>query len=184
MPSPHLHTLINRLYSFSLENTSPFFLMNLKYPYYKFLKAFGCVFFPHLRPYNSNKLAMHSNECIFLGYSPSHKGINVLTLVAWFSFLRMSCSMRIDFPFLHVSCLTTTSNSVSNKLSPSSTISFSIRYISNVIPTSPHNFTILATNSLPMKNLDPSSNSHGSTTNISNISYSITNSLATHNPCT
>lgn len=66
--------LINKLLSPTLGNTSPFLLLYFKFPDYKFLKAFGCSCFPHLRPYNSNKLVVHSKECIFLGYTLTHKG--------------------------------------------------------------------------------------------------------------
>lgn len=70
--------LINILPSSSLSNNSPFLFLHFKLSYYKFLKAFGCSCFPHLRPYNSNKLTMHSKECIFLGYSSNHKGYKCL----------------------------------------------------------------------------------------------------------
>lgn len=48
------------------------------FPDYKFLNVFGCFCFPHLRPYNSNKLTMHFKQCIFLCYSTSHKGYRFL----------------------------------------------------------------------------------------------------------
>lgn len=70
--------LINILPSPSLNNKSPFFLLKFQFPDYKFLKCFGCACFPFLRPYNSQKVDFHSKECIFLGYSPSHKGYKCL----------------------------------------------------------------------------------------------------------
>lgn len=70
--------LINRLASPTSNNQSPFLLLIFQFPDYKFLKSFGCACFPFLRPYNSQKVYFHSKECIFLGYSPSHKGYKCL----------------------------------------------------------------------------------------------------------
>lgn len=86
--------LINRLPSPSLNNKSPFFLLKFQFPDYKFLKCFGCACFPFLRPYNSQKVDFHSKECIFLGYSPSHKGYKCLDTSGKILFQRMWCSMR------------------------------------------------------------------------------------------
>nr|KYP67572.1 Retrovirus-related Pol polyprotein from transposon TNT 1-94 [Cajanus cajan] len=66
--------LINRLPSSSIQNEVPYQKLFNKIPDYHFLKVFGCSCFPHLRPYNRNKLQLRSQECLFLGYSTSHKG--------------------------------------------------------------------------------------------------------------
>jgi hypothetical protein len=72
--------LINRLPTPVLQNLSPFQkLFNLR-PNYSFLRVFGCACWPHLRPYNRHKLDYRSAECIFLGYSPSHRGYKCLHL--------------------------------------------------------------------------------------------------------
>jgi hypothetical protein len=47
-------------------------------PDYKFLKVFGCACWPNLRLYNSHKLTLRSKECVFVGYSSSHKGYKCL----------------------------------------------------------------------------------------------------------
>ena len=70
--------LINRLPSPTLDHKSPFFMLHLQFPDYNFLKSFGCACFPFTRPYNNNKLEFRSKECVFLGYSPSHKGYKCL----------------------------------------------------------------------------------------------------------
>jgi histone deacetylase 1/2 len=53
--------LINRLPSPTLDYKSPFFILNLQLPDYKFLKTtFGCACFPFLTPYHNQKMNCHS----------------------------------------------------------------------------------------------------------------------------
>jgi hypothetical protein len=47
-------------------------------PDYSRLKVFGSACWPNLRPYNSQKLAFRSTQCVFIGYSPMHKGYKCL----------------------------------------------------------------------------------------------------------
>ena len=47
-------------------------------PDYTFLRTFGCACWPSLRKYNAHKLAFRSTMCVFLGYSPMHKGYKCL----------------------------------------------------------------------------------------------------------
>ena len=49
-------------------------------PDYSFLKTFGCLCHPYLRPYTPNKLTSRSDQCLFLGYSGSHRGYRCLSL--------------------------------------------------------------------------------------------------------
>jgi hypothetical protein len=47
-------------------------------PNYDALRTFSCACWPNLRPYNKRKLAFRSKQCVFLGYSPIHKGVKCL----------------------------------------------------------------------------------------------------------
>ncbi|PKI78797.1 hypothetical protein CRG98_000864 [Punica granatum] len=66
--------LINRLPTRSLGFSSPFEKLHGKLPDYHFLRVFGCLCFPYLRPYTKHKLEFRSRPCVFLGYPPSQLG--------------------------------------------------------------------------------------------------------------
>lgn len=66
--------LINRLPTSALNFETPYHKLYNAHPDYGFLRVFGCSCFPLLRPYNQHKLQFRSEECLFLGYSTSHKG--------------------------------------------------------------------------------------------------------------
>ncbi|GJV38730.1 putative RNA-directed DNA polymerase [Tanacetum coccineum] len=72
--------LINRMPSRTSTNKSPFEHIFKRSPDYSFLRVFGCLCFPHLRPYNRHKMDFHSTPCVFLGYSPSHHGYRCLDI--------------------------------------------------------------------------------------------------------
>lgn len=71
--------LINRLPSAAIQFQVPYSMLFHTTPDYKFLRVFGCACFPLLRPYHSHKLDFRSQECLFLGYSTSHKGYKCLS---------------------------------------------------------------------------------------------------------
>lgn len=71
------HTAIytnNRTITPVLNHKSPYECLYNRPPDYPFLKSFGCLCYPYIRPYNSNKLEFRSLPCVFLGYSAKHKG--------------------------------------------------------------------------------------------------------------
>ena len=70
--------LVNRLPSKQLNYKSPLEVLYKIKPDYTFLKIFGCLCYPHLRPYNKHKLEFRSKPCTFLGYSGLHKGYKCL----------------------------------------------------------------------------------------------------------
>ncbi|GJZ54390.1 putative RNA-directed DNA polymerase [Tanacetum coccineum] len=72
--------LINRMPSRTSTNKSPFEHIFKRSPDYSFLHVFGCLCFPHLRPYNRHKMDFRSTPCVFLGYSPSHYGYRCLDI--------------------------------------------------------------------------------------------------------
>ena len=70
--------IINRIPLSSLQSTSPFECLFRKKPDYSAFRVFGCACYPFLCPYNKHKFQFYSSECIFLGYSPHHKGYRCL----------------------------------------------------------------------------------------------------------
>jgi histone deacetylase 1/2 len=70
--------LINRMPTPVLNNTTPITRLLNQSPDYSFLRTFGCACWPSLRKYNSRKLEFRSKMCVFLGYSPMHKGYKCL----------------------------------------------------------------------------------------------------------
>ena len=76
-------------------------------PDYTFFKVFGCACWPNLRPYNKHKLEFRSKQCVFLGYSPLHKGYKCLHVSS--NRVYISRDVVFDenvFPFSHTSSST------------------------------------------------------------------------------
>lgn len=69
-----LHFFINRLPSSSLKFETPFLKLFGRHPDYNGLKVLGCKCFPYLRYQSQNKFLKKTFPCVFLGYSPNHKG--------------------------------------------------------------------------------------------------------------
>lgn len=70
--------MINRPPTPILSYSTPCNKLFHQEPDYASLKTFGCACYPHLRPYNTNKLQCRSSKCIFIGYSQQHKGYKCL----------------------------------------------------------------------------------------------------------
>ena len=94
--------LINRLPNSILANyKSPFEKLFHKTPDYKFLKPFGCSYYPCLMPDHSHKLSFRTSKCIFIGYSPLHKGYRYLHPS---SKVHIAKSVLFDEHPFHLSC--------------------------------------------------------------------------------
>lgn len=115
--------LINRMPSRTSNKRSPYQYLFNRVPDYTFLRVFGCLCFPHLRPYNHHKMDFRSTPCVFLGYSPLHHGYRCLDLSS--DRLYIARHVRFDeasFPF-------------ATTPSPSPTLSSSPPYTSSASPT-------------------------------------------------
>ena len=69
---------INRLPTSALKMLTPYEKLFKHKADYKMLKCFGCACYPYLRDYNNHKFDYHTSKCIFIGYSPAHKGYKCL----------------------------------------------------------------------------------------------------------
>lgn len=72
--------LINRTPSRFIDYDTSLERLFQQKPDYSSLRVFGCACWPNLRPYNTHKFQFHSTQCVFLGYSPLHKGFKCLDL--------------------------------------------------------------------------------------------------------
>jgi len=70
--------LINRTPSRVINYETPLERLFQQKPDYSSLRVFGCACWPNLRPYNTHKFQFRSKQCVFLGYSPLHKGFKCL----------------------------------------------------------------------------------------------------------
>lgn len=71
-------SLINRLPTPILQGTSPYKLLFGVSLDYTFLRVFGCICYPYLGDYVTNKLKPRSLQCVFVGYSDRHHGYRCL----------------------------------------------------------------------------------------------------------
>jgi hypothetical protein len=78
-----LHTstyLLNRLPSTTCPAPTPHQALFGSPPRYDHLHVFGCACYPNTAATASHKLAPRSTLCVFLGYSPDHKGYRCFDL--------------------------------------------------------------------------------------------------------
>ncbi|WVZ64800.1 LOW QUALITY PROTEIN: hypothetical protein U9M48_014272 [Paspalum notatum var. saurae] len=80
-----LHTttyLINRLPSTASPAPTPHHALFGTPPRYDHLRVFGCACYPNTSATAPHKLAPRSTRCVFLGYSPDHKGYRCFDLTS------------------------------------------------------------------------------------------------------
>ena len=70
--------IINMLPSRVINHETPVERLLHTKPDYTSLCVFGCACWPNLRPYNNRKVMFRSKQCVFLGYSPQHKGVKCI----------------------------------------------------------------------------------------------------------
>ncbi|KAL3634075.1 hypothetical protein CASFOL_021129 [Castilleja foliolosa] len=92
--------LINRVPAKSLQFESPFEKLFKQKPDYTCLKVFGCLCYPHMRPYNKHKLEYRSTAGVFLGYNAQYKGYKVLLPSGKVIITRHIVFDEENFPFL------------------------------------------------------------------------------------
>jgi hypothetical protein len=98
-----LHTasyLLNSLPSTASPAPTPHHALFGTPPSYAHLRVFGCACYPNLAATAPHKLAPRSTRCVFLGYSPDHKGYRCYDLAS----RRVLISRHVvfdesDFPF-------------------------------------------------------------------------------------
>jgi hypothetical protein len=97
--------LINRTHNKTIQYTKPLErLFHVKLDYTS-LRIFGCECWLNLRPYNHWKLEFRSKQCVFLGYSPIHKGFKCLNIPTGRVYISMGVIFDKNiFPFANLHC--------------------------------------------------------------------------------
>jgi hypothetical protein len=91
-----LHTathLLNRLPSKAVRHPTPHFALYGTAPSYDHLRVFGCACYPNTSATAPHKLSPRYTRCLFLGYSPDHKGYRCLDLTSH----RIIISRHVNF---------------------------------------------------------------------------------------
>ncbi|KAI0523042.1 hypothetical protein KFK09_005432 [Dendrobium nobile] len=113
------HYLINKLPSKAISNQIPTQRLHGTPPDYNHLRTFGCLCYPWLRPYAPDKLSTRSAACVFIGYSPTHKGYKCYNLTTGKTHIsRHVVFHEQHFPYKHANTDPSTSPVPSNNRIP------------------------------------------------------------------
>lgn len=146
--------LMNRTITPLLSFKSPYECLYNRAPNYKFLRTFGCLCYPFIRPYNTYKLEYRSKPCVFLGYSTKHKGYLCLHLETKRLYIaRHVIFDESKYPFHSL----TTSSPTSHSSEPPSEVTLQLLHDAASVPNLSENSD--ATPTLTISNETPSSSS-------------------------
>ena len=126
-------------------------------PNYAFLKVFGCACYPFLRPYNNHKLQFRTSKCLFLGYSPAHKGYRCLHPSGRLYIAKTVHFHECDFPYDSLFKSVTSHNSSNINIPTSILVNDSLftnnmSHLTSSLPTQSTSFNDITTESSQLAN--------------------------------
>lgn len=126
-----------------IKNQSPYKILFKHALDFSFLKLFGCLCYPYLRPYTTHKLNTRFEWCVFINYSLMHLGYWYLSLHLGKIFISRDVLFNeIEFPYQNLleNFDSSSSSMFSSILSLSLTIVYLINCADIVCSSSPYLF--------------------------------------------
>lgn len=106
---------INKLPTPILRLLTPYEKLFKHKPDYNFIKCFGCLCYSYTRDFNRHKFDFHTSKCIFIGYSPSHKGYKCLTSSGQVNILRHVVFDETVFPYATIFATSFSENAIKSE---------------------------------------------------------------------